>query len=64
MNVSEGAKRMRRAGAALFLFSLLAAYAGALVSPDHPMNALIIVIPGALLSLAGWIVEGFFSENR
>lgn len=64
MNVSEGAKRMRRAGVALFLLSLLSAYAGAWLSPDHPMNALIIVIPGALLWLAGWIVEGFSSEIR
>ena len=52
---------MRGAGVALFLFSLLAAYAGAWVSPEHPMNALIIVIPGVLLWLAGWIVEGFSS---
>jgi hypothetical protein len=61
MNVPEGARRMRRGGVFLLLSSLLAAYAGAWVSPDHSMNALLIVIPGALLWLAGWILEGFSS---
>ena len=50
---------MRRGGVFLLLSSLLAAYAGAWVSPGHAIIALLIVIPGALLWLAGWIVEGF-----
>jgi hypothetical protein len=50
---------MRRGGAILVLSSVLAMYAGAWVSPGSAINALFIVIPGELLFLAGWIVEGF-----
>jgi hypothetical protein len=75
MNVAEGARRMRRAGqwlviVPLAVLALLICVAAvwALIRPDlrSPFGLVPIfiplVIPGGVLWLAGWIVEGFAKD--
>jgi hypothetical protein len=70
MNVYEGAKRMRRAGQWMIVISLaeltLLAFAGLYGAHFDPglggpllLFFFVFVTSGALLWLAGWIVEGF-----
>lgn len=76
MNVHEGARRMRRAGVALALIPIcwcalimclqliamrhngLGAVAGGLGLAE----IFVLAMPGILLWIAGWIVEGFVKD--
>jgi len=64
MNVSEGTRRMRRAGQLIFLIAIVAL---ALSIARHVLwlvfPLLWIAFPGASLWLAGWIVQGFAKEE-
>jgi hypothetical protein len=78
MNISGGAKRIRKAGrycllASLAVFVLLVGVvAVALLWPslgisfallDVALLPLLLAVPGATLWLIGWIVEGFSDNN-
>lgn len=75
MNIREGAGRLRRAGRWMILIPLsvgvLVLCCEAVFAHRHPMafdfgpvlvDMIVLSIPGALLSLAGWILEGFAKE--
>jgi hypothetical protein len=69
MNITEGARRMRSGGIVLFLLSIGTAYLGLWAVPVlHYANCVellfAIMIPGALLWLAGWILQGFAKPNH
>jgi hypothetical protein len=79
MNIAGGARRMRRVGqyllfAALGVFALLlCVLAVALLRPslgigfallDLILLPLLVAAPGAVLWLAGWIVEGFAEKDQ
>lgn len=79
MNIAGGARRMRRVGryivmAAVCVFALLlCVLAVALLRPslgisfaliDLIVLPLLVAIPGAILWLAGWIVEGFAEKDQ
>jgi hypothetical protein len=70
MNVSEGVRRMRRAGQWIFLLAVTALvllYAVAMIG-NHELpgfGALAqIALAGGALWLAAWIVEGFSQNTR
>jgi hypothetical protein len=69
MNISEAARRMRFAGIFLIavcaLTEYLGAWLGALVPTPNGVELLyLIVIPGTVLWLAGWIFQGFTINAR
>jgi hypothetical protein len=64
MNMAEGARRMRLAALPLFILCLGAAYLGLSLIPELPSSigvllAYAVILPGAILWLAGWILQGF-----
>jgi NADH:ubiquinone oxidoreductase subunit 6 (subunit J) len=65
MSIREGARRIRMAGWCLML--MLPLVFGApyffLFGPRAIAMCLVAVIPGAVLWLAGWIVDGFAKEG-
>ncbi len=77
MNVHEGARRMKRAGkwlvmmpvAAILILSIIVEI-GALFAPGKGDPAILfplclpLLVPGILLWIAGWIVEGFAQKER
>jgi hypothetical protein len=74
MNINEGARRMRKAGRWLIVLPLvlltIVSVVGCFVVRYNPRFALGLIpisipllIPGVVLWLAGWIVEGFAKEG-
>ncbi len=64
MNISEAARRMCRAGLVLILVCAFTVYlrlwvTAALPLPNGVQLTLLVVIPGTVLWLAGWILQGF-----
>lgn len=77
MNIEEGAKRMRQAGMGIAMIPTVSAMAlivraavytsyrlgGDSLEPSV-LDLLTLAVPGFLLWLAGWIVDGFARDAR